>query len=491
MTHTPLLYAMPSAPQVHGLDAVTQDLLGELFAQWAQKMPRNIERTVYLDGKNRLKDLKIAIPPHLRDELEVVLEWPEKAVYFLGNRIVWDGVTSPDGADDPFGLRETLRANRFGLEVQQAIIGSLAHSTAFVSTTPGRRDMGEPDVLVLMHSALWATGLWSRTTRSLRAGLLINDVDDLGRPTQMTILTPAESIICTKGADWYVEDVIPHRLGRVPLEPLPFRPTLDRPFGRSRINRVVMSLTDRAVRAGCRMEVHSELFSALKLLLFGVEEDAFTDESGKRLPLWDWYMGRFNTLTKDEDGDLPKLEKISAESPEPHIAIKRQLAAEFSGATGVPLGSLGIQTDNPSSAQAINEVREETIIEAAVAGSTYGEYLHRVYENVVMIRDGLDAPPAGMGDLISKWKNPARPSVVSQSDAVVKQVTAIPELAQSQVILEELGYSDAQITRIEADLRRARGRANLAALVEAGRRSARADALSATDEPVETSADAG
>src|SRR5690606_9693306 len=167
-------------------------------------------------------------------------------------------------------------------------------------------------------------------------------------------------------------------------------------------------------------------------------------------------------------GGLPKLEKISAESPEPHVAIKRQVAAEFSGATGVPLGSLGLQTDNLSSAQAVNEVREEVIIEAAVAGSTFGEYLHRIYENVVMIRDGLSAPPAGMGDLISKWMNPARPSVVSQSDAIVKQVSAIPWLAESEVTLKELGYSDAQITLLLADKRRAQGSASLAALIAEG-----------------------
>lgn len=459
---TPSIAAMAfSAPKVAGLDDVTQGLLEELVRQWAAKMPRNIERLLYLEGKNRLKDLQIALPPTLLDVLEIVMGWPEKAVYTLANRIAWDGVTSDDGSGDPFGLRETFRRNRFKVELQQGVVESLAQSVSFVSTTPGRREAGEPDVLVMMHSALWATGLWSPAARALRAGLLVNDVDPLGQPKQLTILTPFEAIVCTKGATWYVEDVIAHRLGRVPLEALPFRPTLTRPFGRARIDRRVRNLTDRAMRAGARMEVHAEIFSAPKLLLLGAHEDAFKDASGKPVPLWTWYMGRFNTLSKDEDGDLPKLEKISAESPEPHIAMLRQLGADFSGATGVPLGSLGITTDNPSSAQAINEVREELIIEALVTHDVYDSALSRVYENIVMIRDNLDTPPPQMLGLSTKWRNPARPSVVSQSDAMVKQIAAIPELAETEVALEELGYTSEQIARIRADFRRSQGRSTL------------------------------
>ena len=48
------------------------------------------------------------------------------------------------------------------------------------------------------------------------------------------------------------------------------------------------------------------------------------------------------------------------------------------------------------------------------------------------------------------------PSIVSQSDAMVKQISAIPELAETDVALEEMGYTAEQIMRIRSQIRRAK-----------------------------------
>ena len=72
-----------------------------------------------------------------------------------------------------------------------------------------------------------------------------------------------------------------------------------------------------------------------------------------------------------------------------------------------------------------------------------------------MLRDGLDEAPDGIRTLATRWGDPAHPSIVSQSDAIVKQVAAMPWLASSPVILEELGYSSSQIARLMSDKRRA------------------------------------
>lgn len=448
---------MFAAPQVAGLDAPTQKLLTDLINLWRKKRDRNFVRAQYLDGKNLLKDLDIAIPPSMKD-VEVAVGWPEKAVYGLAHRCMYDGLVAPDGSDDPFELRSLLRDNRFDIELPQAIASALAQSVSFVTTTPGDASAGEPPVVVMMHSAMWATGLWSRTKRALDAGLLINDVDDLERPTQFTILTAQEFIVCTLGPrGWYAEDVIPHALGRVPMEALPYRPTLDRPMGRSRISRKVMSITDRAVRTALRMEVAAELFSAPKFLLLGANEEAFLDGNGNPIPLWSWYLGRMNAISRDEEGEVPELEKISAESPEPHVAMMRQLAAEFAGETSIPLSSLGIVQDNPASAEAIFAGREDLVIEATNTNRVFGAALARVMQNAVLLRDGGSAQgmPDELQQLSIKWRNPALPSVVTSSDAMVKQISAMPKIAETSVALEELGYTDEQITRMEADWRRA------------------------------------
>src|SRR5690554_4252989 len=227
-------------PQVVGLSHEVQNLLDELVMVWRQKLPRNNLRTLYVDMHQRTRDLNISIPPSLRD-LEIVIGWGEKAVYGLSQRCIWDGIVSPSGADDPFELRSLLRDNRFDIELPNAIVSQMTHSVSFMSTTPGDVQSGEPEVLIMAHSALWTAGLWDRRRRALRGLMFVGQVDDLGRPTELTVMTPWETVVCVQGASgaWYVQDVRPNPLRRVLAEPLPFRPTLDRPFGRSRITRQV------------------------------------------------------------------------------------------------------------------------------------------------------------------------------------------------------------------------------------------------------------
>lgn len=443
-----------AAPTVHGLSWEAQQALSECVAQWAQHYSRNVERMLYLDMKNRLKDLAVSIPPELLGDLDVTSGWPAKAVYELANRIVFERVASHDSKDrDPFGLMSLLDENRFAVEFPQAVASSLAQSVAFGTVTKGDAAQGEPEVLFTFHSALWATGIWNRRTRALKYGLIINDIDRLGHPTMMTLLMPGETVVIAKGAAWYVSDVYPSPMAhRIPMEPLPFRPTLERPFGRSRIDRTVMSLTDRAMRASARLEVHSELFSAIKLILMGAGADAFQDAAGQPIPLWSFYMGRLNTLSKDEDGDLPKLEQISSQSPEPHIAVKRQLATEFSGHTGVPLGSLGIATDNPESGDAKKEAREDIYGDAEAQGTVYGFALRRLFEGAVMLRDGLSEPPQGMRDLQTQWRDASRPTRVALAAAGAQQVAAVPGLANTEVGLELIGLDAGQIERYLAEV---------------------------------------
>lgn len=454
---TSLFHLMPfPTPKVMGLAAEDQAALDALVTQWAARRPRNMERLAYLDGKTRLKDLKAALPPEIVDQLEIVVGWPVKAVEELANRIVLDGFAGAD--QNPYGLKDILDANRFDIEFPQAVTSALSQSTAFISTTP---DL-EFGALIQFHSAVWATGIWDRRRRALSSGLIITATDDLGRPTRLLLLVPGEIVECAAGpAGWVIENVSPTRLGgRIPMEPMPFQPTLERPFGRSRIDRRVMSVTDRAMRAGARLEVHSELFSALKLLLLGIDEKAF------KTSLAQFYMGRINTITKDEDGDLPKLEKISAESPEPHIAVLRQLAAEFSGHTGVSLSSLGIFSQNAESAQAKQEAREDVVGHAEIQQRVFGGALRRSFATAVMIRDGESTPRDGVQRLDLAWRPPNRPTLAAVADAGAKQVAAVPGMAETTVGMELLGLTPKQIERFRAE-RDAAPPTGIAALADA------------------------
>jgi len=142
---------------------------------------------------------------------------------------------------------------------------------------------------------------------------------------------------------------------------------------------------------------------------------------------------------------------------QPHIDYMRSLAAQFSGVTNVPLSSLGVVSDNPSSAEAIYAAKEDLVIDAQNLNDSNGRALNVVALMALAVAHGTDYATERAANLAiaAKFTNPAMPSVVSQSDAMVKQISALPWLADSDVALEELGYTDEKIQRLRSDRRKA------------------------------------
>lgn len=477
-------YYSPVPTDVVGLAEDDAALMARLVKQWQAKRSRNALRRQYRDMQVNVAFLGASVPPYMRDQLDIVCGWPDKAVTSLASRCMWDGVTSPSGEEDPLGAMSLLHDNRFDLLVPELVDATLTYCCSFVVALPGDTAAGDPDVVVTGADALWATGLWDVRRRGLEAGLLVDSADDNGKPTSMLLLTSEHVTRLALGdRGWVAVARMDHSLGRVPMEPLPYRPALGRPFGRSRISREVMSITDRVVRAGFRTEVSSDLYAAPALLLLGADEQMFQNAQGERTPLWSWYMGRLKSLPKDEDGDKPDLQVIPQQSMDPFLAMKRALAAEFASATSLPISALGIVQDNPSSAEAIYAAKEDLVVEAMNTTRSIGYGLNRVVQDAICLRDGI--PVSEMDDevrnLATRWRNPAMPSVVSQSDAMVKQIGAIPELAQTDVALEELGYSAEQIVRIRSQIKRAQAGGVLDRLLA----STPAPAERAPQEPIE------
>lgn len=455
------LASIPSLGSV-SLDESDARVLADLVNQWSAKRSRNLLRSVYFDGKNALRDLGISIPPQLKT-MEAVLGWPAKSVTALSARCNFDGFVIPGGDQDPFDLGGLLVDNNMDVELPQATSSSLIHAVSFLTATPGDAASGEPEVLLLARSAKDATGIWDRRTRSLRAGLSVMDTDpSTGMPTQFVMYqrTKVSTFTRNEGGKWIV-DVRPNRLGRVWMEPLVFRPELDRPFGHSRISRAVMSLTDSAVRTIVRSEVSAEFFNSPQRYVLGAEEGAFAGDAAK----WKAITGRLLAISRDEEGEVPEVGQFAQQSMVPHMEQLRGWASLFAGETGLPVSSLGIVQDNPASAEAIYAAKEDLVIEAAAANRSWGASLRRIATTAVMLRDGLTEPPAEMRQMQAKWRNPATPSVVSAADALVKQATVLPWLAESDVALEALGYDQATITRLRADKRRAESTGRLDALI--------------------------
>lgn len=449
MLATPVSF---SAPAVPGLTPAEQAALSQLVELWRVKQPRNRLRQAYLDGVVRPDNLNISVPDDMVDQLGAVIGWPRKVVFGLSDLLIWDGVTSSTGSDNPFEIDDLLASTGFELEIAQTIPSSLTHSVAFLTLRKGVEAAGEPPVIIQGHSADWAAGLWDRVRRRLSYGLTIDDIDDAGRPTRFTLYTVDSTYIVEQQATsaWTIVHAELHGLGAAMMEALPFEPSLDRPLGRSRISRDVMSITQRAMRTVLREELATELFTAPGILLSGVDSDLIDD-----LRSWDWKLGTIKTISSGEEPEGPKVTVLPQQSAQPFTEQMRALATELSGVSSLPVSSLGVIQDNPSSAEALYAAKEELVIKAKNAQRVFDAALTRVYAHAVMMRDSLDEMTPELRSLATRWGDPAHPSIVSQSDAIVKQISALPWLAESPVVLEELGYSGSQIARLMSDKRRA------------------------------------
>lgn len=453
-----------------------QDLLAGLFNQLTAKQRRNSLRADYYNMHNLFRDLGIAIPPQLRN-IEVAMGWPAKAVNLLAQRVRLNGFVIPGADVESWGIPQMWRENHMETEFQSGVKSALIHSPAFIATTLGDVASGEPRVVFTMHDAKTATGFWDWTRRALSAVLLVMSTDEVGEPTRLVMMTPTVAHGLRREADSTVWEVrsVRHRLGRVPVEPLRYNPNLDRPFGTSRISRAVMAITDSAMRTVVRSEVGAEFFSAPQRYLLGADEEQFVGPDGARKSTWDLVMGRILAIGNNEDDETPTVGQFPQISMQPHSEHLRMWATLFAGETGLPISSLGVVQDNPSSAEAIYAAKEDLVIEAENCADFFSPALLRSVVSGVQMRDNLAVVPDELQRLGTRFRDPSTPSRAAATDAVMKQIQAGVLPPESDVALEALGYDETTIARVQADRRRVGGSAALRAIANRATQSVTGD----------------
>lgn len=442
-----------SMPFVAGLPDAYREELGLLFSQLQAKQARNRVRRRYYDYKAGLKDLGISIPPSMRS-VETVIGWSAKGVEGLVKRSVLDGFTTPAGVDaDSIGLTEVWESNRLGVESRMAHTDAAVASCAFGFVQMGDAGSGEPESLIMLKSAESATGVWDARRRGLSSALSVMEVDDAGQVTRFNLYRPGEVIAFRKTLNRWDAQRMRHDLG-MPVEVLSHKPSLSRPFGKSRISRAVMALTDSGVRTLLRSEVSAEFFSAPQRYALGVDDETFVGQDGQPIPAWQAVIGRMLAVGRDENGDIPTVGQFSQQSFEPHFAQIRQLASLVSSEFNMTPRSFGIVQDNPESADAIIEAKEDLVLDAKEFTDTVAPAWKRLMVGALRIQDDSPAAREVYRQIRPHFRNPALPSVVSASDAITKQVSAFPWLAETDEALEMLGYDRQQIDAMQAQRRR-------------------------------------
>lgn len=453
-----------SVRRVDGLLDEDVAVLVKLVEQLNRRRSKNELRRSYYDGHNALKDLGIAVPPQLKS-LDVVVGWPAKAVDSLSRRTILNGFSSTGGSELEALVTELWDGNRIAGEASAAHTAALIHSCSFVFVTQGQA--GEPDAVITTRSAEHATGTWDARKRALVDALSVVEYDmATAEPTLMHLyLFNRVAIVRRVSAGVFEAEYSFHSMG-VPVEVLPYRPMGDRPFGRSRITRGVRYLTDAAARTLLRSEVGAEFYNAPQRYVLGADEESFVDASGSPVPAWSVMLGRMLALSRDENGELPTVGQFSQQTMQPNVEQLRSLAQMFAAETSLPVGSLGIVQDNPSSAEAIRAVNEEQGIEIEHwQRSALGPAWKRVMRRAVGMVTDSPAALAEVASIAPDWGSWALASDVALADAAVKQVTAVPWLADSAVLLKRMGFSPDDIRQLQAERRRSQDRSMLQMLI--------------------------
>lgn len=441
-------FAIASAQGLARKDSQTVLALYELYEK---KLTRNLLRDRYYEMKQKPFDLGISVPPHLK-RLEQVIGWAAKSVDSLANRSQFDGFVCED-ENTLLTLQNICTRNNLKRKYRKAVRSELKHSCAFAAVTSTLDNHAQINV----YPATAAAALWSDHLGRISAGMVVVDRDNSargeGRPIWIDVFTDEAIIEIRYINGGWVADYNYHGMGRCLMEALVHNATLDRPMGTSRISRAVMNICDSAMRASVRSEISSEFFTSPQKYLLGADKEALEGKSK-----WDAYIGNIFAVSRSKTGEVPQFGQLSQGSMQPHIDYMRALAARFSGETNIPINELGIVSDNPSSAEAIYASKEALVIDAQNLNADNGEALQRIAQMALAVeqKSDLETVQAQTLNLQTKFKNPALPSLVSQADAIVKAISAFNWMANSDVALEEFGFSDEQVQRLKQDRIRAK-----------------------------------
>ena len=405
----------------------------------------------YYDGDVVVRDYGVTADI----ENDQACDWPEKAVNAWAERIRLEGFTLPDEADSA-ALDAVLARNDVVNAYNQHV--PVKGLYGCMAATVNRREGG--GALVRFHGADTFTAIPSpdftdgvvaygmaiarREFTSWSAGRMVPTIVNLHMPGNV-----GEFRQVAEG-EWVYSD-------GPTLEELPTlyvfahrRVGTVAPFGRTRITKFVRTLTDDAIRCLWHMQVSGAFYSMAKLYMTGLTDEQFDSVMENKTG---YQLSRILALTDGVDGEHPNVGQLSGNSPQPFIDELRALAAQLSGATGVPLNSLGIVQDNPSSAEAIQAAREDICLIAERDIADDKATLRRVMRAAMAVEANTttDRLDGALADVMARFASPMLYSMSASADWATKINSIRPGFGKTDVAARMVGIDEADLDSVKAD----------------------------------------
>lgn len=448
---------LPNIERASGLSSEDRDALEELVDVAGRMEARNTRLDMFYEGDVTPENLGVRdIPDSVL--VDIKCDWSRKAVTSVSERVRLDGFTFTGDYEDE-GLERISRGSALVNAFNRNVSSELTHGCMFatVNRMGGRAQ-------VRMHTAETAVATWDEAAGRIGSGLVVADVrrtdwsPDKPVPVLANMHLPGKviSLSRTGQSEWSAETGATP-LDRPMMEAFCFRPTGVKPLGQSRITRTVQSIHLEVCRTIQNMVICQAFYAFPHYYLMGITDEMFDELKENK---WDTAAGSVLLATAGEDG-APTAGQFSSASPQPFIDTIAAYGKLFSGATGVPLNSLGIVQDNPSSAEAIAAQREDICVAAEDCIESNRVSMRNVALMAMAVdgNTGLDGLTPEQLSVEPNFRNAMRPSIAASADAMTKMISVLPWLADSDVALRELGFSDSQVQQLKSDRDRSQSRA--------------------------------
>lgn len=384
-------------------------------------------------------DAKEALGDRLRT---LCVNFPRLAVASLAERLRVTGFRTegPDAEPDE-ALWQVWRRNRLDDGADAAHTDALTYGRAFVIVWAGR-DPATPRVTV--ESARQVATATDPADRTVTAALKRWAADGKGHavvyePDQITRYV-SEANVVEAGAipltGWTAAQTIGNPLGVVPVVPLVNRGRLLDVDGVSEMG-PVLDLADAIAKLHADAMVTSEFYARPRRWMTGMEivED---DEGSPVKP----FSAALDALWHSESPET-KFGQFEAARLDGYGDLIATLTQEVGALTGLPPHYLGLNGDQPASADAIRSAEASLVARAQSKARTFGQAWSDVARLILAVRDGVD--PTTL-DVETVWANPETRTPAQSADAAAKLAGIGVPL--SVVLSEQMGYTPAQVQRV-------------------------------------------
>lgn len=416
----------------------------------------------YYEGQQPLSYMHPEILREVGDRIQpVIIAWPQLVVDTVEERLDVEGFRLPDEQEGDKDLWRVWQDNDLDEQSEQGHVDALVMRRSYICVGSNEKDADTPRVTVESPLELFAEP--DPRTRQIRAALRrVAEVDSFTSMSNRyaTLYLPQRTVWYEWSGSWQEVDRDEHGLGEVPVVPLVNRPrlragrrtangSLQAQYGRSELQ-PILPLSDAANKLATDMMLGAE-FTAIPLRgFFGLGPGDLEDEKGNKLTALQAILGRLLTL-KNTDG---KEFQFSAASLSNFHESINTLARMTAAVAGLPPHYLGFTTDNPASADAIRSAESRLVKRAERKQRNFGGSWERAMRLVRRFQEG-DWDPR-LKRLEVDWRDASTPTVAQKADATLKLFSATPRpIITLRQAREDMGYTDVQITRMEAEDRQA------------------------------------